>query len=96
MVPQSPRLWLLAIWDRCQHTDAQSTVPGALCGSGGKYYRKICQCCAHFSTNFFTDLKHTYVFIFILIYIHRGSVGGGGGGGGLNETPYHQSSGSDP
>ena len=30
MVSFSPRLWMLAIWHRCFHSDAQSTIPRSI------------------------------------------------------------------
>lgn len=36
LVPQSPRLRMLVIGHRCQHSDAQPAVSGTLCGRCGK------------------------------------------------------------
>lgn len=86
MVPQSPRLRLLAIGDRCQHSDAQSTVPGALCSSGGKYYRKnILKLLGIFPQFFFIpDLIRINIYMADVL------------GGKKNETRLHRSSVSDP
>lgn len=38
LVPQSPRLWLLALGDRRQYPDAEPAISGALRSSGCKYW----------------------------------------------------------
>ena len=37
LVPQSPRVWVLAFWHRCQHTDDESDLPRAMGGHCGMW-----------------------------------------------------------
>jgi hypothetical protein len=43
MIPFSSRLWVLAFWYRCVHSDAQSKIPRAILGSCHRSY-KNCLC----------------------------------------------------
>lgn len=41
LVSQSSRLWMLAVGNRCQHSDAQPAVSGAVCSRRGKIDLKL-------------------------------------------------------